>query len=102
MRRSRAMMPFEYQIVVQWSDCNERYEAYSPTLVRFSRMFVPDFPRTAYGDSPSTATENAIVQANKLLKLVKNLALLPPPPDVGKTDPVNYAKERVGGVKNLG
>lgn len=87
------MEHFEYQIVVQWDVRNNRYEAYSPTLSTFAVRFMPDFPKTAYGESMSDALENSAVQSKNLLKELKKLAILPPPADVGFTDPIDYSIE---------
>ncbi len=80
----------KYQITVQWDSRNDRYEAYSPTLSTFASTFLPDFPKISYGRSMAAAVANANDQAIELLKQIKNLNILPPPPDVGSTDPVEY------------
>lgn len=87
------MRALNYQVVVQWSDRNSRFEAHSPTLMQHASYFAPEFPRIAYGDTMSGAVENYLVQADKLLAVFKNLAILPPPADVGHTDPVEYVEE---------
>jgi len=89
------MTPFKYQIVVQWSSKNSRYEAYSPTLMLFAAKFEPSFPKAAYGDTLPAAIENSVVQSTNLLKRLKNLAILPPPSDVGETD-LDYEVESLG------
>lgn len=80
----------KYQITVQWDSRNDRYEAYSPTLSTFANTFLPDFPKTAHGKSMSAAVASASKQATELLRQIKHLNILPPPPDVGSTDPVEY------------
>jgi len=80
-------MLLDYQIIVQWSHKNQRYEAFSPTLAGVASKFIPDFPKVAYASTPSLAIENAIIQSKKVLLLLKKLSILPPPADV------NYVPE---------
>ena len=86
------LMRIEYQIIVQWSERNQRYEAYSPTIMGIMNQFAPDFPRYAYADTPSRAVENAIIQVKNAIKLLRRLAILPPPPDVN--DVSDYYEDR--------
>ncbi len=86
------MDKFDFQIVVQWNSRKDGYEAYCPTLSIFAARFAPDFPRSAHGDSMSEALENAVIQSKNLLRELKKLAIPPPPPDTGPTDPVGYVE----------
>ena len=80
------MHSLDYQIVIQWSRTNRRFEAYSPTLMNHANRFAPDFPKVAYGSSVTEAVDNYSVQSRKLFKLLRSLAILPPPSDVGPAD----------------
>ncbi len=92
------MVTLSYQVVVQWSPTNSRFEAYSPTLMTQSIQLAPDFPRVAYGDSIVEAVENYEVLADKFLALLKKLAILPPPADVGPAVEETVNEEILGKV----
>ena len=75
-----------YQVVVQYSSSKNRFEAYSPTINRYTGKFIPDFPKIAYGDTWMEAVEKWHIQVSKVFELSKKLNILPPAPDVGETN----------------
>ncbi len=82
---------FEYQIVVQWDARRSMYEAYSPTMSMFAAKFLPDAERTVHNHFMEKAVWYAESQVKGLLTQVKALGIIPPPPDIGPTDPTDYA-----------
>lgn len=82
------MSSFRYQVVVQWSSRRNQYEAYAPTIVHHARTFDPGHPCLGLASDPGTALTMCMEFANKYFERLRELAILPPPPDVGGADPV--------------
>lgn len=76
-------MTFPYQVVVQWSQSRKVYEAYAPTLVHHCRTFDPKNQFIGYSTDPAEALTNYILQAKGYFSRLRDLAILPPPTDVG-------------------
>ena len=74
---------FEYQIVVQWDPRRCMYEA----------KFLPEYKRTTHRLTMERAVWCAAEQAKGILAAVKALGILPPPPDIGPVDQVDYTNE---------
>ena len=84
-------MRFKYQVVAQWDARSGMYEAHVPALSLSAVMFLPSLPRTSHADSMSGAVELAVAQAKVFLRELNKLNILPPPADVGHTDPAEYS-----------
>lgn len=84
------MKHFEYQIVVQWDTRKKMYTAYSPTLSTFAAKFLPQDSSVAYGKSMTSALTRAEYIVENLVHDARSLGILPPPPDIGASDPVGY------------